>query len=124
VIWISLLVITAGPIAFGAGQPLADAESFWQAPFILLFVVSTVMTFIVFFIFPDGRLFPRWIRWAIIPYAVFELLRVLERFTSLNLYDLFLQISLSLWGGGVLAHPGAPVDMITAAEREGLKRSA
>jgi predicted PurR-regulated permease PerM len=27
-------------------------------------------------------------------------------------------------GGGVLAHPGAPVDMITAAEREGLKRSA
>jgi predicted PurR-regulated permease PerM len=27
-------------------------------------------------------------------------------------------------GGGVLAPPGAPIDMITAAEREGLKRSA
>ncbi|HEY9228706.1 MAG TPA: AI-2E family transporter, partial [Gemmatimonadaceae bacterium] len=27
-------------------------------------------------------------------------------------------------GGGVLAHPGAPVDMVTGAERQGVKRSA
>lgn len=102
-IWISLIIVTGGLTQGGAGQSLADAQPVWRIPFIILFTFTSVMVFISFFLFPDGRLIPRWVRWVVVPDIIFELFRAIGLFIAPKLTFVLYEITSALFIFGILA---------------------
>ncbi len=73
--WVALLLsltlilwVLEGVYSLGWLQPAADA----------LYLLDTIIFFILPFIFPNGRFVPGWTRWIILPYLVFSIPAILN----------------------------------------------
>lgn len=102
-LWVSLAIVVGGLTQGGAGQALADAQPVWRIPFIMLFTFTSVIVFLSFFFFPDGRLIPHWVRWMVVPDVVFELFRAISLFVAPHLTFVLYEITSILFISGILA---------------------
>jgi signal transduction histidine kinase len=74
--WIAL-VMSLGLMTFGATQGpsfmiLAGGVSAWRIPVAALWMLRSLFSLLIFYLFPSGRFVPRWVRWLLVPYTLWE----------------------------------------------------
>ncbi len=98
--WMALLV-SFMLVLQGAGTtiyPLDAIPSIWLLPAVILDMLSFILLFLVFSLFPTGRFVPRWIGWLAVLFAVVWLGALMVGFYHL-LPDIFSQLfTLALYG--------------------------
>lgn len=74
--WIALLValqiITQG--ASNGVTALEQTASAWRYPATFLDFLNATLLFIVFTLFPNGRFVPRWLRWAVLVWIIYNVM--------------------------------------------------
>jgi hypothetical protein len=74
-LWLVIVGAVCSTFTVGLGHSL------WRLPSLALFFLCFSLLFLVFCLFPDGRLLPRWMRWLLVGWVV------------LNVFDFFPEIS-------------------------------
>jgi serine phosphatase RsbU (regulator of sigma subunit) len=64
------LLLFSGATLFGNGSVLTDLFPAWQAPMLLVSILSILCLSIFLCVFPNGRFVPTWMRWVAIPFAI------------------------------------------------------
>jgi len=66
----SFMLVTIFAVFSPSPMLLANAQSLWHGPLVLLRVIALTSTVSLFYLFPDGRFVPRWTRWLAIAVLV------------------------------------------------------
>jgi signal transduction histidine kinase len=63
----SLFLVTAGVLLFSGGTmpPLAYSSPVWSVPTLSVFLLFSILYYLVFSLFPNGRFVPSWMRWLV-----------------------------------------------------------
>ena len=75
-LWLVIVGVVCSTFTVGLGYSL------WRLPSLVLFFLCFSLSFLVFCLFPDGRLMPGWMRWLFVGWV------------GLNVFDFFPEISI------------------------------
>jgi hypothetical protein len=62
-LFVTLALVTLGTFTSPMMTSLAMKSLFWKAPLSILQFIALGPSFLIFYLFPDGRFVPRWTRW-------------------------------------------------------------
>jgi len=109
-VYYSFLLVAVGPAFFtNVTGPLVRAQPAWRLPVGVLEALGLWLSFVAFFIFPDGRFVPRWTRPLAVVIATYALLRSFPAalpatwVPASSVGRLLLLILLGLFAGGLTA---------------------
>ncbi len=123
--WIALLVALQA-VTQGVSSSLPALEhgpSLWHYPAILLDFLNTVLLFMVFALFPNGRFVPKWTRWLALVWIALNVLSYADTpFTQASWFPVFSFASFIIFMGIlVLAQIYRYRSVSTAVERQQTK---
>jgi hypothetical protein len=76
VLFISLMLVSFGPIGFGNHTlyALGNSHPLWWLPVRFMLTLAFIFFFVSFYLFPDGRFVPRWTRVLVVVLVVYQML--------------------------------------------------